>query len=1432
MQQWLIRRGLVATLPVACLVLGFGACSSDSEAPGSPSSAPDVVATQSEGAEPVAESAPAKQRLTRLSQQFVRSPLPAVVEPPRSYPPGVVPPKLPAPQEPLAARPVLTRGDASKFLRHGERVRAEVEQAVKDTARAPATIDLPLTAAKFTRVQPDKPGFGIEFAFKGVAKDTALEVSDGTGLYPGAAPGGGDVLLRVTAEGVEDFVVLNEQPEHPYLDYAVNVSEVPGLRLYDNTLEFLGTDGDPRLRIRPPQVVDADGTIYLAKLELLDCPADTSGEVPWNRPVTAPGKPECTVRVNWTGQKLVYPAIVDPVWTTAGNLATARYRGGAARLSTGFVLTCGGIGDLGIAIASCEQFNPAGGGGAGTWATSTAMGTPRNDFRMILLAPASTVLAIGGNGLSTSERFNGTNAWAASINDFSANYGFYPLAPALTSDGAYVVLVDYYGYPYRFTTATNTWSPAGTQAPGASPYRQSNALVQIPGQPTVMRVGGYYNSSYLTTAERYRPSTDSWVTPGNAASMTVPRGDPSVVVLDNNRVMVFGGYTGAVAAATAEIYSGSGNTWSFTNGNMPYGIQSSGYTGEIAAFHGSGKLLTNAGYYTFSYDPGAATAAWAQLSTYSATPPFYSMYGQANVISAGSKVLMVPVSSDGSSGPSVQCRLFDLGQKGDACASAGECQSGLTCVYDPSDGSSTCCDSACTNPCDACKAANKTSNTGSGTCGPRKINMYVGETSCPITAQSTCGTSGYYCDGAGACAKHSAFTQCGPSSCVDGDTQNDTRYCDGAGTCLAQTSTDCGAGFQCAGSQCYTSCYNDVDYCTANYYCQTWTSPYYVCQPKKNDGASCSYGSECKKGNCVDNVCCDTACGGTCQACTNALTGKTTGTCNQITLGTDPQGECNDNGAGACGQNGLCNGASACQLYASGTLCVAASCASATSRNNQDTCSGAGSCVDNGITNCATGYACVTGVCQTSCSSDSQCASAYYCETATSQCVPDKAPGAACPRDGACSGNANCVDGVCCDSSCTGSCRSCLKNRTGLASDGTCGNTLDDTDPENECAIDSGYPNSCQAPGLCNGEGACRPYAKLAVECDPDECADSTLTNWECNGAGTCKAKSTLCYPFKCDVANAVCRVACSSITHCVTGSFCDNTGTCVGQLANGKACTGDTQCGGKFCANVGEGLLEGEVPPDPGAGGAPSDPGADSPGVCCDAACQGTCSGCKASIKGFGSDGVCEFVKNNTDPASDCAKAADACGIDGQCNGSGACRLAPSGSSCGASSCQGNSMVGQGCNGQGDCVNNQGGIDCAPYVCRDVEGAFQCTNPCVDDNDCRDGYFCSEAACSKKLANGKACETSAVCDSGFCVDGLCCDVSCKGQCEACASAGNEGICTPVQGEPQGSRPACEHAGEECGGQCDGVNAASCKYAPNAWVKEISWSVSGPFSNV
>lgn len=1416
MTQWLVRRGLLATVPVASLVLAFGACSSDQLVPGERASESGSTTELAGGLE-VAPSTKAQARLTQVSKQFMRAAVvPRQKAPELPVKPGVLPPpKRPIPAElPLEPRPVITKGEAHRFVSLGDRIRADVSADVKARGIRSANIDLPRGADGFVRIQPDDSPVGIEFATKGAKPGAPFEAADGVVTYAGAAPGGGDLMLRVNSNSVEDFVVLNERPAQPFVDYAVNVSDVAGLRLYDNTLEFLDRGGDPKIRVRPPELVDALGKTHKAKLALQDCAADTSHLLPWDRPVTPPGASECTVRVSWNDTTVAYPAILDPVWATADDLTTPRYRNAAVTLANGFVLTCGGLDSDGNALASCEVYNP----GTNNWATGATMKAARSQFTMILLG--NDVLAVGDITLRTSELLS-AGTWVTTLSDFSVNNGFSPLMPAATSDGAWVVLVDNYGRAYRYNVATKAWSTGAQAMEGMNPsYRYDVLVMPIPGQGTIMRAGGSYSSTF-NTVERYNPATDSWTAPGPAASMTGARSNMAYAIIDSNRLIVYGGYNSGsqVYLQTSEVYSGNTNTWA-AGGTIPSTLYS--YQGKNTwARHGSGKIVTIENG-VWLYDPAApAASAWAQVNTYDTTAPpneqyFSPMGWQTAIATAGARVMLAPVTLN-NQGPQARCKLFDLGEKGAACESTPSCKAGLTCVKDCQYCQGYCCDSACTDACSSCFAQSKQSQADTGTCGPRWTQSWVGNTACPATDASTCGTIGGYCDGAGACAKWPNTTVCVAGSCADGDTQNNDRMCDGSGTCGAASTTNCTAGYACVSGECRGSC-NDDSECTSTYFCQFWSPSWNTCQPKKANGAACTgyTNAECASGNCVDGVCCDDACDGLCESCLSTQTGQTTGNCKPILASAGSTGDCGDNGAASCGQNGVCDGAGACQLYANGTQCADVGvCASETARYVPDTCNGTGSCVDKGTQNCATGYSCQNGACNTQCTSDANCASNYWCDTVTKVCVADRAQGASCARDAVCSGNANCVDGVCCDSACTGSCRSCLKARTGLATDGLCGNILDDTDPENECTTGAGYPQSCQAPGLCNGQGACRPYAKTGVECDTDECSDvAVLTTYACNGAGTCKASSQQCYPFKCDATNNICRVACSSNDQCVTGSFCDN-GTCVGQLGLGEACTGNAQCGtGTFCANIGEGWLDGQDPILDDVTGEPVVLHDDYAGVCCDEACLGNCRGCKKSIKGGGSDGVCDNVVNNSDPADDCPASANPCGADGMCDGGGDCRIAPSGQACGPTKCQGNSVVGESCDGTGNCLQNMAGLDCSPYVCGDVDGIFECKSPCAVDDDCEDGYYCTEAACKKKLGNGQACTTSAICNSNYCVDGVCCDASCNGQCEACDVAGNEGICSPVEGEPHGTRTKCDFAGEECGGSCDGVNASACKYAP------------------
>ncbi len=76
--------------------------------------------------------------------------------------------------------------------------------------------------------------------------------------------------------------------------------------------------------------------------------------------------------IRWTDTGVTYPALVDPSWTSASNMATARWAHSATLLSSGRVLVAGGI-TGGVALASAELYDPT----SNTWAATGSMHVAR-----------------------------------------------------------------------------------------------------------------------------------------------------------------------------------------------------------------------------------------------------------------------------------------------------------------------------------------------------------------------------------------------------------------------------------------------------------------------------------------------------------------------------------------------------------------------------------------------------------------------------------------------------------------------------------------------------------------------------------------------------------------------------------------------------------------------------------------------------------------------------------------------------------------------------------------------------------------------------------------------------------------------------------------------------------------------------------------------
>ena len=176
----------------------------------------------------------------------------------------------------------------------------------------------------------------------------------------------------------------------------------------------------------------------------------------------------------------------------------------------------------------------------------------------------------------------------------------------------------------------------------------------------------------------------------------------------------------------------------------------------------------------------------------------------------------------------------------------------------------------------------------------------------------------------------------------------------------------------------------------------------------------------------------------------------------------------------------------------------------------------------------------------------------------------DQANGAGCLDHRQCSSQL-CVDGLCCDRACDGTCEACNL----AASPGTCSPIPAGAAPRvaGQCQVQG--PASCATDGLCDGQGACRKY-QHGTACGAGTCSGSSITGGKiCDGLGTCgPGPDVTCAPFLCDATATppACLPTCTTSDQCVSGRTCQ-AGSC-GKRQNGGLCTTPDQCQSGQCAD------------------------------------------------------------------------------------------------------------------------------------------------------------------------------------------------------------------------------------------------------------------------
>jgi hypothetical protein len=341
---------------------------------------------------------------------------------------------------------------------------------------------------------------------------------------------GGAAIWAATPDGFEEWLHL--APGVASGEHAAAAWEIEGAtaRSVGGLVELVDGEGVARLRVTAPVAYARGG-------RRVDVRLDAKGS-------------RIEIFVDARGEEV----LVDPGWSTTGQMSTAREYATATTLQDGKVLVAGG--DNGpLYLSSAELYDPT----TGTWSLTGSMSTSREGHTATLLADG-TVLVAGG--LTTGD-------------------------VSLTS-------------AERYDPATGTWSPAGSM----SQERFGLAAARLADGRVLLAGGGPWGQTPSTYSEIYDPATSTWSATG---PMVVPHVYATATLLQSGRVLLAGGANGVgFSVSNAELYDPASNTWTATTNAM-----TSPRVHHTAALLANGKVLVlggldnpSAGQYSY---PAAST---------------------------------------------------------------------------------------------------------------------------------------------------------------------------------------------------------------------------------------------------------------------------------------------------------------------------------------------------------------------------------------------------------------------------------------------------------------------------------------------------------------------------------------------------------------------------------------------------------------------------------------------------------------------------------------------------------------------------------------------------------------------------------------------------------------------------------------------------------
>jgi RHS repeat-associated protein len=1006
----------------------------------------------------------------------------------------------------------------------------------------PATVVLPQLSTAAVHLADVTSGASVEFSLNGALPVVAQTVG-GYVVYPGAFGVGGTVLHRALPGGSEDFISLPTRPATPEVDYSIALGAgIAGLRLVGATLEMVDSAGVPRLRVAPPYIVGADGTSTDGTLALTGCAFDSDPSPPWGRLVTGPGAATCTVRVTWPDASVVYPAILDPRWTTTGSMGTARFEHTLVLLSTGKALAAGGRSTTSgtTGLTSAELYDPS----TGTWSATGSLAHGRRLHTATQLPTSSNpttsgkVLVAGGisgsSSMNTAELYSpSAGTWTAAANMDVVRHAH---TATLLTDGRVLVAGGMNGTTtiataslYNPASGTGSWVATTGPIPPAGLKNHTANLIQTTNTQLnnhVLLVGGNNGSGTIASVYLFDPVQNAFST---LASIPSPREQATAVTLTNSngKILVAGGKNGSSVLATAIVFdpSFSNGSWS-SAGTMNSPRVGHSMTLLPSSIVANGQLLVAGGSSTGS-DTLASAELFSGTSTWTVTPSMPGPLQGHQAVLLGGNMVLVAGGLSSTSNVTTAAYLYDA-SFGLSCTSNGQCATG-NCV------SGVCCDTTCTGTCGACNLAGHL----------------------------------------GTCTALSSGTVCRASA----------GACDVAETCNGSVLTCPADGFAASGTVCRAA----AGECDVAETC-SGTSAACPSDAKKSSGTACTDdGNPCTKDQCdgTDVTCQHPAgnAGTVCRAANGACDVAETCTGTSTTCPADgfaASGTVCRASAGVCDVAETCTGSSAA-CPADGFLPASTICRPSTGQCDvAESCTGSSAaCPADGFaangTTCNDGNACTqTDTCQSgscvggnpvTCVALDQCHVAGTCNSSTGACSnPAKANGTTCSDGNACTQTDTCQSGTCtggnpvtctaqdqchgvgtCNTS-TGAC-----SNPALANGAACndGNACTQTDTCQSGTCTGGNPVTCVASDQCHGVGTCNTSTGV--------CSNPALANGTaCNDGNACTTGES-CQAGTCGSGNAVTCTA----DQCHTVGSCAPSSGCPAPVAksDGTACNDNNAC-------------------------------------------------------------------------------------------------------------------------------------------------------------------------------------------------------------------------------------------------------------------------------